>query len=206
MSQRGRPKTFDRETALEAAMLLFWDRGFEQTSVDELATAMGICTSSLYSSFGDKEALFLAAVDHYQSGKGNIYDIEVNEGKTAKAAFANVFKLAAVQMTRSDQPRGCMLAVALPTCSPKYDKLQKGLHDLRPLSEKIWVTRLQAAVQAKEIPESTDLHLLATFLRTTLLGMSLQARAGASRETLLKIGKLALQTWPRKVSRESRAE
>lgn len=206
MSQRGRPKTFDRETALEAAMLLFWDRGFEQTSVDELATAMGICTSSLYSSFGDKEALFLAAVDHYQSGKGNIYDIEVNEGKTAKAAFANVFKLAAVQMTRSDQPRGCMLAVALPTCSPKYDKLQKELHDLRPLSEKIWVTRLQAAVQAKEIPESTDLHLLATFLRTTLLGMSLQARAGASRETLMKIGKLALQTWPRKVSRESRAE
>jgi len=206
MSQRGRPKTFDRETALEAAMLLFWDRGFEQTSVDELVAAMGICTSSLYSSFGDKEALFLAAVDHYQSGKGNIYDIAVNEGKTAKAAFTNVFKLAAVQMTRSDQPRGCMLAVALPTCSPKYDKLQKGLHDLRPLSEKIWVTRLQAAVQAKEIPESTDLHLLATFLRTTLLGMSLQARAGASRETLLKIGKLALQTWPRKVSRESRAE
>ena len=57
MSQRGRPKTFDREEALEAAMLLFWERGFEQTSVDEVAEAMGIRTSSLYSSFGDKEAL-----------------------------------------------------------------------------------------------------------------------------------------------------
>ena len=196
MSQRGRPKTFDRETALEAAMLLFWDRGFEQTCVDDLAAAMGIRTSSLYSSFGDKEALFLAAVDHYQAGKGSIYDIAVNEGKTAKAAFTNLFKLAAIEMTRSDQPRGCMLAVALPTCSPKYDKLQKELHALRPLSETMWVTRLQAAVRAKEIPESTDLHLLATFLRTTLLGMSLQARAGASRETLMKIGKLALQAWP----------
>jgi len=206
MSQRGRPKTFDRGTALEAAMLLFWDRGFEQTSVDELAAVMGICTSSLYSSFGDKEALFLAAVDHYQAGKGSIYDIAVNEGKTAKAAFTNLFKLAAIEMTRSDQPRGCMLAVALPTCSPKYDKLQKELHHRRPLSETIWVIRLQAAVQSNEIPKSTDLHLLATFLRTTLLGMSLQARAGASRETLMKIGKLALQTWPRKVSRELRAE
>lgn len=196
MSQRGRPKTFDREAVLEAAMLLFWDRGFEQTSVDELAATMGICTSSLYSSFGDKEALFLAAVEHYQAGKGSIYDIAVNKGKTAKAAFTNLFKLAAIEMTRDDQPRGCMLAVALPTCSPKYDNLQKELHLLRPLSEAIWVARLQAAVQAKEIPKSTDLHLLATFVRTTLLGMSLQARAGASRETLMKIGKLALQTWP----------
>ena len=196
MSQRGRPKNFDREAVLEAAMLLFWDRGFEQTSVDELAATMGICTSSLYSSFGDKEALFLAAVEHYQAGKGSIYDIAVNKGKTAKAAFTNLLKLAAIEMTRDDQPRGCMLAVALPTCSPKYDNLQKELHLLRPLSEAIWVARLQAAVQAKEIPKSTDLHLLATFVRTTLLGMSLQARAGASRETLMKIGKLALQTWP----------
>ena len=158
-----------------------------------IPTLPAVSKHSLYSSFGDKEALFLAAVDHYQAGKGSIYDIAVNEGKTAKAAFTNLFKLAAIEMTRSDQPRGCMLAVALPTCSPKYDKLQKELQRLRPLSETTWVTRLQAAVQSKEIPESTDLHLLATFMRTTLLGMSLQARAGASRETLMKIGKLALQ-------------
>jgi AcrR family transcriptional regulator len=196
MTLRGRPKTFDRETALEAAMLLFWARGFEQTSVDELAAAMGIRTSSLYSSFGDKEALFLAAVDHYRADRGSIYDIAVDEGKTAKGAFANLFRLAAIEMTRGNQPRGCMLAVALPTCSPKYDKLQKELHLLRPLSETTWVARLQAAVQSKEIPESTDLHLLATFLRTTLLGMSYQARAGVSREILMKIGKLALRTWP----------
>src|SRR5580658_3100363 len=125
MSQRGGPKAFDRETALEAAMLLFWDRGFEQTCVDELAATMGIRTSSLYSSFGDKEALFLAAVDYYQTGKGSIFDIAVNEGKTAKAGFTNLFKLAAIEMTRSGQPRGCMLAVSLPTCSPKYDSSKK---------------------------------------------------------------------------------
>jgi hypothetical protein len=64
------------------------------------------------------------------------------------------------------------------------------------LSEAIWINRLQAALQSKEIPKSTDLHLVATFFRTVLTGMSLQARAGASRETLMKIGNLALQTWP----------
>jgi TetR/AcrR family transcriptional regulator, copper-responsive repressor len=196
MSQLGRPKTFDRETALDAAMLLFWERGFEQTSVDELAAAMGIRTSSLYSSFGDKEQLYLAAVDHYRTGRGSIYDKVVNEGKTAREGFTKLFKLAAKEMTRRDQPRGCMLSLALPTCSPKYDELQKELDRLRMISETIWINRLQAAVQSKEIPKSTNLRLLTAFFRTTLYGMTLQARAGASQSLLLEIGKLALQVWP----------
>lgn len=196
MSQLGRPKTFDRETALDAAMLLFWERGFEQTSVDELAAAMGIRTSSLYSSFGDKEELFLAAVDHYRTGRGSIYDKVVNEGKTAREGFTKLFKLAAKEMTRRDQPRGCMLSLALPTCSPKYDELQKELDRLRMISETIWINRLQAAVQSNEIPKSTNLRLLTAFFRTTLYGMTLQARAGASQSLLLEIGKLALQVWP----------
>ena len=196
MSQLGRPKTFDREAALEAAMLLFWERGFEQTSVDELAATMGIRTSSLYSSFGDKEELFLAAVDHYRTGRGSIYDKVVNEGKTAREGFTKLFKLAAKEMTRRDQPRGCMLSLALPTCSPKYDELQKELDRLRMISETIWINRLQAAVQSKEIPKSTNLRHLAAFFRATLFGMTLQARAGASQSLLLEIGKLALQAWP----------
>jgi AcrR family transcriptional regulator len=196
MNHRGRPKTFDREEVLEAAMLLFWDRGFEQTSIDELVEVMGIRTSSLYSSFGGKEALFLAAVDHYRAGRGSVYDTAVNEGDTAKAGFTNLFKLAASEMVRLDQPLGCMLSLALPTCSPEYDKLQKELNRIQCLSDTIWLNRLQEAVRLKEIPKSTDLRLLATFFRTTLLGMSLQARAGASRETLMEIGKLALQIWP----------
>ena len=84
MTHRGRPKTFDRETALDAAMLLFWERGFEQTCVDDLAAAMGIRTSSLYATFGDKETLFLQAIEHYRTGRGSIYDAAVVAGKTAK--------------------------------------------------------------------------------------------------------------------------
>ncbi|MFC5862388.1 TetR/AcrR family transcriptional regulator [Acidicapsa dinghuensis] len=203
MGQRGRPKSFDREAVLDAAMLLFWDRGFEQTSVDEVAAAMGICTSSLYSSFGDKEALFLAAVEHYRTGMGSVYDIAVNKGKTAKEGFTNLFELAATEMTRNDQPKGCMLSLALPTCSPEYDELQKELERLRMISETVWVKRLQTAVQSKEIPKSTDVHLLATFFKTTLMGMSFQARAGASQQKLMEIGKLALQVWPGRSSSKS---
>jgi AcrR family transcriptional regulator len=196
MTQRGRPKTFDRETALNAAMVLFWKRGFEQTSVDELADAMGIRTSSLYSSFGDKETVFLDAVAHYRNGAGSVYDTSIAEGETAKAGFENLFKVAAHELTRKDQPHGCMLLLALPTCSPKYDHLQKELDRLRALSEGVMLKRLEGGVQNKEIPKSAKLPLLVSYFRTTLMGMSQQARAGASEETLLEIGRLALQVWP----------
>jgi AcrR family transcriptional regulator len=196
MTQRGRPKTFDRETALEAAMLLFWNRGFEQASVDDLASAMGIRTSSLYSSFGDKEALFLETVEYYQNGRGSVYDAAVLAGKTAKEGVENLFRVTAMERTRKDQPNGCMLCLALPTCSPKYEHLQKELDRLRSLSDEVLLKRLEEGMRNKELPESTDLQMLVSFFRTTLWGMSLKARAGASRETLLEIGRLALQAWP----------
>ena len=63
MATRGRPRTLEKDAALETAMLTFWQRGFEETGVDDLVRAMGISTSSLYSIFGDKEALFLSALD-----------------------------------------------------------------------------------------------------------------------------------------------
>jgi AcrR family transcriptional regulator len=196
MTQRGRPKTFDRDHALEAAMMLFWNRGFEQTSVDELAAAMGIQTSSLYSSFGDKESLYLEAVDHYLRGRGRIYETAISEGKTAKEGFANLLKVAASEMTRRDQPKGSMLSLALPTCSPKYEKLQEEVNRLRDFSETVWMERLRGAVRNKELPKSTDLQVLQLFFRNTLFGMSLLARAGESRDTLTEIGKLALRVWP----------
>jgi AcrR family transcriptional regulator len=202
MGQRGRPKCFDPETALEAAMLLFWERGFEQTSVDEVAAAMDLRTSSLYSSFGDKEALFLAAVNHYLSGRGRVFREAVKEGKTAREGFAKLFELSASELTRSDQPRGCLLWLALPTCSPKYEKLQSEMNRLRDVSEAGWLQRLQEAVRLKELPKNTDLDLLASYFRTTLAGMSLQARSGATKEQLMKVGKLALAIWPER-SRKS---
>lgn len=193
---RGRPRTFERKTALDAAMLLFWERGFEQTCVDDLSCAMGIQTSSLYSTFGDKEALFLEAVEHYRSGRGSVFDAAVIAGKTAKEAVENLFTVTAKELTREDQPKSCMLCVSLPTCSPKYEHLKKEMDRLRALSDAILLKKLEEGVRNKEIPKSTNLRMLVSFFRTTLWGMSLQAQAGASRETLLEIGRFALQAWP----------
>jgi AcrR family transcriptional regulator len=196
MSQRGRPKCFDREKALDAALLLFWEQGFEQTSVDQAAEAMGIGTSSLYSSFGDKEALFLAAIRQYLAGRGSVFNKAVTEAKTAREAFRKLLEVSAIELTRPDQPRGCLLWLALPTCSAKYGKFQEQMNALRNETEAVWLERLQEAVASGELPKSTDICLLASYFRTTLAGMSLQSRSGATRELLMHIGELAMGIWP----------
>ena len=196
MSQRGRPKCFDREKALDAALLLFWEQGFEQTSVDQAAEAMGIGTSSLYSTFGDKEALFLAAIRQYLAGRGSVFNKAVTEAKTAREAFRKLLEVSAIELTRPDQPRGCLLWLALPTCSAKYGKFQEQMKALRNETEAVWLQRLQESVASVELPKSTDICLLASYFRTTLAGMSLQSRSGATRELLMHIGELAMGIWP----------
>ena len=115
-------------------MLVFWDRGYEATGMDDLAAAMGLSTSSLYSTFGGKEELFLAAMDHYQAGRGRWTKSAIESGETARDAFRNLFEAAAIELTRRDQPRGCMLALALPTCSPEMEQLRATMNERRGLS------------------------------------------------------------------------
>ena len=195
MPARGRPKSFDRNTALEQAMLVFWDRGFEATGVDDLARAMGISTSSLYATFGGKEDLFHASLDHYQGGRGH-YTNSAMDGPPARDCFRNLFETSAIELTRSDQPRGCMLALALPTCSPEMEPLRVKMNERRGVSLHRFVERLRKAAKEGEIDSSCDTSSLALFFLTTLQGMSIQARTGASRDKLMKVGLLAMRAWP----------
>ena len=196
MATRGRPRTFQRDAALEAAMMTFWQRGFEETGVDDLVRAMGISTSSLYSTFGDKEALFLSALDLYQSTRGHYIEAALEGSGSAREAFQGLFETAAFELTRRDQPKGCMLALAMPTCSPKLEPLRSKLNYKRAHSLRGFVKRLRDAIESTELPLSTDIRALADFLMTTLQGMSLQARSGMTREKLVKVGRIALQIWP----------
>ena len=82
---RGRPLSFDRDAALETAMHVFWERGYEAASISDLTSAMGITPPSLYTAFGDKEQLFLEAIERYALGYGNISARALREETTARA-------------------------------------------------------------------------------------------------------------------------
>ncbi|WP_437608853.1 TetR/AcrR family transcriptional regulator [Sorangium sp. So ce834] len=193
---RGRPRGFDQEAALERAMVLFWERGYEGTSLDELSAAMGISPSSLYATFGGKEQLFRAAVDRYLAGRGGYIDRIVAEEPTARGAVQRLLETAADELTRPDHPPGCMIALAGTQCSPGARPVQGLLRSYRGAWHSGFEARIQRAVEAGELAPDTDAAALATFYATVLLGMSVQARDGASRESLRAAVEVAMRAWP----------
>ena len=107
--KKGRPLSFNRDEALHQAMLLFWQHGYESTSLHDLTTALGVTPSSIYTVFGDKKRLFLAAVGHYLSGPVTSETI-IEESATARDAAWGLLQAAAIGFTGEDTPLGCLLA------------------------------------------------------------------------------------------------
>src|SRR3981189_1577334 len=114
---RGRPRSFDREQALERAMQVFWKQGYEATSIHDLTRAMGINPPSLYAAFGDKERLFMEAIERYQRERGPALPCIRDEAPTARAGVEGLLMESAGQMAHGGDARGCMLITAATNCS-----------------------------------------------------------------------------------------
>lgn len=196
MTTGGRRRGFDADTALEQAMLVFWRHGYEATSIAALTRAMGVNPPSLYAAFGDKHQLFSAAVQRYQRLHGNFAEQALAEEPTARAAIARLLREAAAEYTHPDRPHGCMVVTAATNCSPASEDVEAELRTRREASQRAIQDRIAADVRSGELPETTDQVALAAFYGSTIQGMSVQARDGATRETLEYIADLAMAAWP----------
>ena len=194
--KRGRPREFHREEALERAMLVFWQHGYEATSMGDLTAAMGLSASSLYAAFGDKEALYNAAIEQYMATRGSYPVGILQEAPDARAALERLFAAAARELTRTDQPAGCMVALAMMHCSAAAAPLRESMRARREGSITGIRDLIQRDIDLRRLPKATDAVGLARFFATVLHGMSIQARDGASREALERIGATAMQVWP----------
>ena len=187
MKRRGRPRTFDREEALDTALRLFWCRGYDKPSIADLTEAMGLKPPSLYAAFGSKEALFKEALDRYISGYGGGIWHHLEESGSARDAFYSLLQATAEAYSRGSLPRGCMIVLSAPQPDADKQKVGEMLRDLRLENQAQLEARLQRAVREGELPASVDTAGLASFFACVQHGMSIQARDGAPRETLLSI-------------------
>ena len=198
---RGRPSAFDRGTALLKAQNLFWERGYEGTSFDDLITAMGISASSFYNSFGSKEALYCEAIRSYLEWAGHWFFAILNDPAIdTKTAFARLFESTAEEFTRGDHPLGCMISLAGTHCAPGMKSIREMMSEHRAFSEGVMAERIRKGVTAGDVPADTDCDMLAAYLSAVARGLAVQARDGASREKLAEIGRLAMCAWPAKKS------
>ena len=194
---RGRPAVFDRDLALREAMTLFWERGYEGTSFDELIAAMGISASSFYNSFGSKEALYCEATHSYLEWSGQWFFAILNDPSIdTKTAFARLFEATAEEFTRGDHPLGCMISLAGTHCSPGMKNIREMMAEHRAFSESALAARIRKGVADGDVSSDVDCDMLAAYYSAVARGLAVQARDGASREKLAQIGRLAMSAWP----------
>ena len=195
--RRGRPLAFDRNAALRQAMRLFWDRGFEGTTFDELLAAMHISASSFQNAFGSKQDLYEAATRLYLEEKAAFFDSSLVDTAGCRHAFERLIDNTVDAFTEGGgMPAGCMISLAGTHAAPACDPIREMMVAQRALSERLMTERLQAGVDSGELPAGTDAAMLAAFFNTMFRGMAVQARDGASREKLADIGRLAMRAWP----------
>lgn len=187
---RGRPREFDVDRALRAALLLFWRHGYEGTSLSALTKSMGIKMPSLYAAFGNKEALFRRALQRYLREPASYLPTALRE-PTAQQVISSLFR-GAINMTSNPRhPDGCMLVQGALAAGPESEHVRAELASIRRSAERLLRDRLSAAVKAGDLPPTSDPKALAGFVMTVVWGMSVQAAGGANRQQLLKVAQTA---------------
>jgi AcrR family transcriptional regulator len=187
---RGRPRNFDPEQALEAALLLFWRHGYEGTSLAMLSNAMGINMPSLYAAFGNKESLFRKALDRYLQRPASYLSNACRE-QTARKVVEKLFSGAIDMVMQPRHPDGCLLVQGALASGPIADPIRIELSRRRAMGEALIRQRLERAINEGDLSEKIDPAQLARYLMTVIWGMSVQATGGASRQQLEEVAQFA---------------
>lgn len=192
----GRPLSFDRDAALEQAMLTFWRHGYETTSIVDLTTAMGITAPSLYTAFGDKKRLFLEAASRYV-GDPEAMAQAIDRAPTAYEAARAILTAAATAYTGEATPKGCLLASATASGSAASADVQAAIAEIRRSIDRRIRDRIDQDIARGLLPPKTDTAALAGHVMAVTQGMSALARDGTPRTSLLAIVEVALRGWPK---------
>lgn len=192
---KGRPREFDVDDALAAALRVFWARGYEGTSLTDLTDAMGITRPSLYAAFGNKEALFKKALDLYEREK-LAYVQDALDAPTSREVAERLLRGALAMQTSECEPRGCMRIIGSVSCSPEAQSIKADLMERRHSSQKALCARLERAKAEGDLPPDSDVNGLCAFLSAILQGLSLQGSTGATKAQLEGLVETSLRLWP----------
>jgi len=193
---RGRPRLFDRSDAIRQAMELFWDRGYEGTTFDDLIGAMKLSPSSFYHEFGSKERLYREAVDYYLSVSLSSLSRVLSIHRDTRAAFEAFIEETAAFFTNGASPTGCMISLAGTHLPPHLRSVAEFTKSLRKGFEQELARRLRKGVSDGDLPPGTNVKELAAYFDTVIRGLAVHARDGASRKQLLAICRVAMRAWP----------
>src|SRR6516162_2989486 len=167
--QRGRPRNFDKTEALDTALKLFWQHGYEGTSMAMLTKTIGVNVELYHESLKKKTAHDVAR--------------SVLEGEVAL-------------VTRRGTPDGCLMIQGALATSPDAERIRKMMAQMRAMAEKWMADRFRQAIDEGDLPSDADPTALACYLMTINSGLAVQAKSGVSKKQLLKVVEIAMREWP----------
>ncbi len=195
----GRRREFDTEKALDAALCVFWRKGYEGASYADLTEAAGVERPALYSAFGNKESLFRRALDRYYERYLD-YVPEAMKLPTSRQVAAHILFHAVELNTRFPDRRGCLGINGAVAVSDDAEPIRQIVVEARAGAEAQLRERFERAKTEGDLPATANPATLAAFIMAVVHGMAVQAKAGFSRETLEAVAEQALSTWPSAVS------
>lgn len=197
---RGRPRSFDRDAALRAAMETFWQHGYEGASMAELTQAMGINSPSLYAAFGSKEGLFQETLRLYLETEDSEAKKNLFGALTARAGVHAMLRHSARSLSRPGLPHGCMLILGDANTSAQNGGVRQSLCKWRREIHAGLAERLKHGIADGDVPANANIDAIADFYMTVLQGLSLRARDGAAREAMLRVADAAMAAWDALIS------
>jgi AcrR family transcriptional regulator len=191
----GRPRGFDTEEALQRAMVVFWEHGYDGVSLTDLTRAMGITKTSMYAAFGNKEDLFRKALERYAEGPA-AYSADSLQEPTARGVATAYLTGSVETSTQGDRPAGCLGVQGFLAAGHLGQSACDALAAWRDDNRRHLRDRFRRAVDEGDLPAGADPDTLARYLMTMANGIAVQAAAGATREELLRVADAALHNWP----------
>ena len=191
----GRPRLFDEDLVLDQAMYVFWEKGYEGSSLIDLTEAMGINRASIYGVFGNKQLLFLKALERYISLRVPFHEDALKETTAYKVA-ERYLSQTAIFLTRPGYPHGCMTVQSALPATEEGAEIRNELIRVRIGSQKALQRRFARAKREGDLPKSANVESLARFITAIDQSMTIQGINGATREELLDLAQTSLRAWP----------
>jgi AcrR family transcriptional regulator len=188
----GRPRGFDEDAALEAAMRVFWEKSYEGATMADLTEAMGINRSSMYAAFGDKEALFRRVIVRYREGPLT-YIRRAVELPTLQAVVEALLYGTVEFLSNPDNPRGCLSVQGAIACGSVSKPIQQVMVEWRKTNENFIKTRIQNAQRRGELASGMNAADFTRYLSSVMSGLAVQAANGATGAEMKRVAGIALE-------------
>ena len=198
MAQMGRPRNFDRDHAVEQAMYLFWQHGYDATSLAQLKAGLGggISAPSFYAAFGSKEALFDECVQRYLATYAQVTECLWDETLLPRQAIETALRQSARMQCEDGHPKGCMVALGVMSApSPENARVADALTHSRARTRAGMVACVERAIRAGQLPQHTQAPVLASVFDSFLQGVSILARDNVAHAVIDAAITHLLMTW-----------